>query len=222
MKLERIAIIAAAFGMAPVAASAHPHVFVEPKMVVVAGSDGHLKEVHNRWSMDEMFSSGVLVDFDANGDGKLERDELTAIGRQVAGSITRWSYYTFVRNGGVQVAMEGPPVLDVSYDTKAGRLDFDFVMKPKAPVDLKTGGVTFSNFDDTYFVAFDYKDAKQFTVQGMPNGCRAEMDAPNPDEAAKSWMATIAAIPADADVPDDGIKFSQVLSTKYRIACPKK
>jgi hypothetical protein len=58
---------------------------------------------------------------------------------------------------------------------------------------------------------------RNFTARGLPSGCRPEMSAPTPDEAAKAWMATISAIPADSDVPADGVRFSDTLSTKYRI-----
>ncbi|GGD92821.1 ABC transporter substrate-binding protein [Aureimonas endophytica] len=223
MTKTRAFLAAAAFAIlaAPGAAKAHPHVFVEPRIEIDVAPDGRLQALRNDWSMDEMFSSSVVVDFDKNGDGKLDKDELAAIGKQVAGSIARWSYYTFVRRNGVVVAMQAPPALDVSYDEKRGRLRFQFALKPKEALDVKAGDLSFSNFDDTYFVAFDFKGTKDFVVKGMPAGCRTDMNAPSPDEAAKSWMASIAAIPADAPVPDDGIKFSQVLSTKFQVTCRK-
>ncbi|KAB0680929.1 DUF1007 family protein [Aureimonas leprariae] len=203
-------------------AAAHPHVFVEPHIEVTASRDGHLESLRNVWHFDEMFSASVVVDFDANGDGRLEKDELAAIGKQVRGSIERWGFYTDVHAGASAVKMVAPATLGVSWDTKAAKLVFDFAMRPEAPVDLKAGDVSFSNFDDTYFTAFDFKDMRNLTVRNMPHGCRAEMNAPTPDEAAKSWMATISAIPADSDVPADGIKFSDALSTKYRIRCGGK
>lgn len=216
-----LVMLATALALPPSAASAHPHVFVEPKLEITATKDGHLQSLENVWRMDELFSSSVVVDFDKNADGQLGKDELAAVGRQVASSIVEWSFYTFVRKNGVAVEMQPPAVLNVRYDAKRSQLLFDFAMKPKAPLDLKGGDVVFSNFDETYFVAFDFKGAEDFTVRNMPKGCRTDATAPSPDEAAKSWMDTIAAIPADAAVPEDGIKFSQVLSTKFRIACGK-
>lgn len=220
MRANLLPYLAAAVALSGTSvASAHPHVFVEPKLEITATKDGHLQSLHNVWMMDELFSSSVIPDFDANADGKLEKDELAAIGKQVAGSIVEWSYYTFVRKGDVVMEMVGPPTLNVTFDEKRSMLRFDFTMKPKAPLDLRNGDVSFSNFDETYFVAFDFKGASDFTVKNMPKGCHYDMSAPSPDEAAKSWMATISAIPADATVPADGIKFSQVLSTKFRILC---
>lgn len=215
------ALLAAAAVLAPGIALAHPHVFVEPHIEIAATGDGYLKALRNTWRMDEMFSSSVIVDFDANGNGRLDKDELAAVGRQVRGSIERWSFYTNVHEGGVPVTMKASPVLGVTYDDKRSQLVFDFSMTPERLLDLKAGDVAFSNFDDTYFVAFDAKSLSNFTVRNMPKGCRADMSAPSPDEAAKSWMATISAIPADAAVPEDGIKFSEVLSTKFRIRCSR-
>lgn len=223
MRLHGLALLAGALVLAePISASAHPHVFVEPALRITATEDGHLQSLENVWWMDELFSSSVVVDFDKNGDGTLGKDELAAIGKQVSGSIAEWSFYTFVRKNGVVVAMQPPAAFDVRYDEKRAELRFDFTMKPKAPLDLKGGDVVFSNFDETYFVAFDFKGKDDFTVKHMPKGCRGVTTIPSPDEAAQSWMATISAIPANAPVPDDGIKFSQVLSTKFKISCGGK
>lgn len=217
-----LAVLASSIALLPpVKASAHPHVFVDPKLQITATADGHLQSLENIWWMDELFSSGVVVDFDKNGNGTLEKEELEAIGKQVASSIVEWSFYTFVKKGGVAVEMLPPDRLDVSFDPKRSRLLFEFAMKPKAPLDLKSSDVVFSNFDETYFVAFDFRGPQDFVVRNMPKGCRPDIDAASPDEAAKSWMDTIAALPADASVPADGIKFSQTLSTKFRIVCGK-
>ena len=200
-------------------AEAHPHVFVTATVEITAGRDHHLESVRNIWWMDELFSSSVVVDFDKNGDGALDAKELAAIGEQVRSSIAEWSFYTFVKVDGQAVAMQKPPKLNVSYDKGRGQLLFDFTMKPATALDLRTAPVTVSNFDDSYFVAFDASAPDAFVTKHLPKGCRTGAATPTQDEAAKSWMATIASIPADATVPADGIKFSDVLSTRFTLDC---
>lgn len=209
----------AALLMGASAAAAHPHVFAEATMEIVADKTGHLEKLHNAWWMDELFSSSVIVDFDKNANGKLDKGELAAIGKQVASSIQEWSFYTFVHRGADLVALKAPPTLDVVYDETRRKLRFSFDMRPSKPLDLEGGTTTFSAFDNTYFVAFDFAGASSFVAKGLPRDCHGDMSTPSPDEAAKSWMATISALGTNDTVPEDGIKFSEVLSTKFKIAC---
>ncbi|GGD38605.1 DUF1007 family protein [Aureimonas glaciei] len=200
-------------------AAAHPHVFASATMTVSATPDGHLLALHNSWWMDELFSSSVVVDFDENANGTLDPDELAAVGKQVGSSIKEWSYYTFVRQGAGDIAMTAPPALDVAYDAKRGQLKFSFALTPEKPVLLTGQSTTFSNFDNTYFVAFDFAETGAFLTKGLPGDCKTGESVPTPDEAAKSWMATISALGTDETVPEDGIKFSEVLSTKFSVDC---
>ncbi|BDA84822.1 ABC transporter substrate-binding protein [Aureimonas sp. SA4125] len=205
----------------PLPAHAHPHVFVSATMTVSATPEGDLLAVHNSWWMDELFSSSVVVDFDENANGRLDPEELSAVGKQVGTSIKEWSYYTFVRQGAGDVALAAPAALDVVFDAKRGQLQFSFQMKPEKPLRLKGQTTTFSNFDDTYFVAFDFAETGAFVTKDLPSGCKSGESAPSPDEAAKSWMATIAGLGPGDTVPEDGIKFSEVLSTKFTLDCSK-
>lgn len=188
-------------------------------MEIVAEKAGHLERLHHSWWMDELFSSSVVVDFDKDGNGKLGKAELAAIGAQVASSIREWSFYTSVHHGAELVAMKAPPALDVIFDARRGKLRFSFDMRPQTPLNLKDGTTTFSAFDQTYFVAFDFAGPQSFVAKGLPKGCTTHMDTPSPDEAAASWMATISSLGTNDTVPEDGIKFSEVLSTKFKVDC---
>jgi ABC-type uncharacterized transport system substrate-binding protein len=148
-RTSRLVLVSALLAGGAHAASAHPHVFVEPHMEVSASPEGHLRQLRNVWRFDEMFSSSIVVDFDRNGNGRLDVDELAAVGRQVRGSIQRWAFYTAVHAGGATVKLVAAPVLGVSWDARSGQLVLDFTMRSETPVDLKTGDVSFSNFDDT-------------------------------------------------------------------------
>jgi len=54
-------LIAALLSLAPTAAFAHPHIFVEARLEVVAGKDGSVEELRNVWRFDEVFSSSVVL-----------------------------------------------------------------------------------------------------------------------------------------------------------------
>ena len=205
--------------LASVPALAHPHVFADARMEIVGDGHGHLAEIRNSWSMDELFSSSVIPDFDKNANGKLDKDELKAVGEQIRSSIAEWSFYTAVSSGARDIAMDPPSLLNATYDAQAGKLDLDFVMKPKKPVDLTKEKVTFAVYDKSYFVAFDFPDETRFILKKLPASCRKKFVVPSPDEAASRWMNSVASFGMDQAIPADGVNFSQVLATRLELDC---
>src|SRR3978361_612293 len=121
-------ILAGALCLAPVAAIAHPHIFVEARREVVAGPDGNVQELHNIWRFDEVFSSSVLMDFDKNTNLKLDPDELAEIGTTVLTSLADFSYYTTLTDNGKAVKVTKPDMIHVDY--KDGQLLMFFAIKP--------------------------------------------------------------------------------------------
>ena len=219
----RVAIVASA-GLAALLATgapaiAHPHVFADARMEIVGDDHGHLAEIRNSWSMDELFSSSVIPDFDKNANGKLDKDELKAVGEQIRSSIAEWSFYTAVSSGAHDIAMQPPGTLDAAYDAKAGKLLLSFTMKPEKPVDLTKEKVTFAVYDKSYFVAFDFPDEKRFTLKKLPATCTKKFVVPSPDEAASRWMNSVASFGMDQAIPDDGVNFSKVLATRLELDC---
>ncbi|MEF2073148.1 DUF1007 family protein [Consotaella aegiceratis] len=198
-------------------ALAHPHVFAEARMEIVGSPDGELRSVRNIWRMDELFSSSVLLDFDENANGQLDPEELQAIGDTVKESIAEWSFYTFVRSGGQPVTMQPPDEIRALYQD--GQLLMFFEMKAGQPVKLSDGLLTVANFDETFFVAFDYPDADSFQLVDMPASCSKAVVIPDEDEAAQEWMNSIASLGPDEEVPEDGIDYSQILATRLEVRC---
>lgn len=198
---------------------AHPHVFVDARMTIQGDGHGRLTGLTNVWAMDELFSASVIPDFDANANGKLDKTELAAVGEQVRKSIAEWSFYTFVKVQGEEVALLPPKTFQVEWDDRTGKLLFRFDMQLRKPINLTTTPVTLTAFDKTYFVAFDFPDAARFTLKGMPAACHHEMVAPTPDEAEKIWMDTLSKLSPDEAPPEDGINFSEALATRLEVDC---
>lgn len=86
-------LMAALLSLAPAAAFAHPHIFVEARLEVVAGKDGSVEELRNVWRFDEVFSSSVVMDFDKNTDLKLEPNELAEVGKNRGLSLQLRQYH---------------------------------------------------------------------------------------------------------------------------------
>ncbi|WP_185983650.1 DUF1007 family protein [Aureimonas mangrovi] len=213
----RAATAAAALLGTAAGVAAHPHVFADSRMEIVGTEDGTLRSVRNIWRMDELFSSSVLFDFDKNADGVLDEEELAAVGAVVRESIAEWGFYTFVEIPGREVKMRPPDQIRTLWQD--GQLIMFFEMMADETVDLKTTAVTFSVFDDSFFVAFDFIDDTAFELFDLPSTCTKAIDVPDPDAAAADWMASISMLDPNQSVPEDGVEWGSVLSTKARVSC---
>lgn len=73
---------------------AHPHVFIDAKVGFVF--DNHnLTEIEITWIFDEIYSSGLILDFDEDANGQFDQHEISVL-RQDAFSATQDFQY-FVR-----------------------------------------------------------------------------------------------------------------------------
>tara|TARA_R110002020_G_scaffold39667_1_gene117610 strand:- start:195 stop:854 length:660 start_codon:yes stop_codon:yes gene_type:complete len=203
---------------AATSAAAHPHVFVEPHVEIVGNPAGQMTAVRNVWRMDELFSSSVVVDFDANANGTLDPDELDAVGETVRTSIAEWNFYTFVELNGQDAKLVAPQKMHTLFEN--GQLIFFFEMPLKDPIDLTSQKAKVSNFDDSFFVAFDFKNADDFQLIDLPAACSKKLDVPDEDEAAKNWMNTIAGLGTDEAVPQDQANvYADILATRLEVSC---
>lgn len=185
-------------------------------MELVGAPDGTLAAVRNVWRMDELFSSSVLVDFDKNANGKLDEEELEAVGETIRASIAGHAYYTSVETGGRPVKLAAPDAIRALYQD--GQLLLFFEMKAGERLDLKTQPLTVANFDDSFYVAFNYS-AKSFGLVDMPASCKETFIVPDEDAAARQWVKAMAALGPNQDAPADGVNFSAILAARMEVKC---
>lgn len=211
----RTALSAALLVLAsPVAALAHPHIFVEARLEVVAGDDGTVKELRNVWRFDEVFSSTVLLDFDKNANLKLDPDELKAVGKTVRQSLADFDYYTNITQNGKQIEIAAPDVINV--DFKDGQMLMFFAVKPAQPMQLK-GDMTFGVWDPTLYTSIDFATDKDIVVEGDGfKACQHKVVRPNPDEVIAQNQKTL----TQAFFNDPtGTTMSKLFATRIDVTC---
>jgi ABC-type uncharacterized transport system substrate-binding protein len=174
-----IVFLAAALAVMPGRASAHPHVFAETRTEVVGG-DGVLKALRHVWRFDEFFSATVLLEFDADGNGRLEGGELDKVEQTIKGSTSEFNFFQNVYDNGREVRMSVPGKMNVSFDGPLMLLIFESV--PEREIALK-GELSFGIFDPTFYTSLDFLDDKDLTAQGFPPSCAMATVRPDPDEA---------------------------------------
>jgi ABC-type uncharacterized transport system substrate-binding protein len=172
--------IAALLAAAPLPALAHPHVFAEARLDVVVSPDRHVTALRHVWRFDDLFSSTVLVEFDANKDLVLDDKELQEVASTVYDSLNDYGYFQIVTADGKDVAMNRPKKLIA--DFQDNQLIILFESTPKNPL-LLAGKVSFGIYDPTFYTAIEFLDDEHMAVEGMPDGCKRAVIRPDPDEA---------------------------------------
>lgn len=143
---KRLALLALPLALGASQATAHPHIFAEARLEVVAGDDGTIAELRNVWRFDEVFSASVLMDFDKNTNLKLDPPEQDAVGTTVRDSLADFNYYMSISVDGKALAVQKPDIIHVDY--KDGQLLMFFAVKPVQPIPLK-GKLAFGVYDPT-------------------------------------------------------------------------
>lgn len=195
-------------------ALAHPHVFVEAKLQVVAGSDHMVKELRNTWRFDEVFSSSVVMDFDKNGDLKLDASELKTIANTIRTSLADFGYFTFITADGATINAKKPNVFNV--DFKDNRLIVFFITAPEKPMPI-SGHLSFGVHDPTLYTAIDFKDDGDLSITGDGfKACKRTIVRPNPDEVIKQNQASL----TEAFFNDPtGTDMGKLYATRMELTC---
>jgi ABC-type uncharacterized transport system substrate-binding protein len=164
----------------PSAALAHPHAIIEANLEIVRDDSGAATELRHVWRFDEMFSTSVLLDFDANADNALQPEELEEVSKVVTLSIGEQGWFTEVRSGNDPVEIVGPDKIMVDYQD--GQLLMFFAAKLKEPVSTVTAPFRVSVADPTYWVAVEIADPSAVQITGNGAACQADIARPDYDK----------------------------------------
>ena len=200
--------------LAPMTAFAHPHIFAQARLEVVAGEDGTVGELRNVWRFDEMFSASVVMDFDQNSNAQLDPEELAEVGKTVLESLEEFSYYTTITEDGKTVKVGKPDAINV--DFQDGQLLMFFTVKPGEAMPLK-GKLTFGVYDPTMYAAMDFaSDDDLIAVGDKFAACKRAVVRPDPDEVLAQNQDSL----TDAFFDDpSGTDMSKLFATRLELTC---
>ncbi|MEZ5871101.1 MAG: DUF1007 family protein [Nitratireductor sp.] len=210
--IRRAGIAAIVIAALPQAAAAHPHVFVESNLEILRDAQGNVTELRHVWRFDDLFSSDVLLNYDANGDGKLDAAELDEVGRTVGSSIAEYDYYTEVRSGSETDEFNPPEAVMVDYVDNQVLMFFS--LKMKEPVSLKGKPFKVSVSDPTFYVAMEIASDAAVQVTGEGAACKVQIDRPDFDKLNSQSSLTLTeqffADPKNASLGDDWLTWVSV------------
>lgn len=164
----------------PVPLAAHPHVFVEATVEIVAEA-GAVTGIRLTWVYDDFFSFVLTSELglDPDGDMVLQPDELQALSDFVLDWPADFGGDLHVTSAAGQAALAAPVEAQVSYAD--GRVT-EVHLRPLAePVPAAAGApVTVQVFDPYYYTAYEVVGA--VVVTGDPS-CRADLALPDLEAA---------------------------------------
>ncbi len=133
--------------------SAHPHCFIDvyPTM--------DKKSITIKWIFDEMSSQMLIMDFDKNHDGKINKKESQYIYKEAFKVLKEYDYYTYFLNNKKKISTPN------AYDFHASIENFRFMYSFKIKVNKKVTNIQFC--DEDMFTAFVIK--KDFIKIGNTN-----------------------------------------------------
>ena len=168
-------------------AIAHPHVFVEAEMELVLDKQGKFSKLRHVWRFDEIFSTSILVDFDANLDNQLDETELNNVTTTVKESIAEYDFYTAIRVGEKPLEFYGPEKINAYL--KDGALIMFFEMEMAKPYAFDGGPLKLSASDETFYVAFEF-DENSVKIADNAATCVTEVVHPDFDNLFASNSQT--------------------------------
>lgn len=209
-----LALAAGAIALLPSQAAAHPHVFADARLEVTVAPDGTVEKLAHVWRFDDVFSSTVLMEFDKNGDLKLDQSELDTLSQTINESIAEYKYFQTVLADGKDVAMAKPEHLVADFPDN--QLLILFESKPDKPLKLSHDKVSFGVYDPTFYTAIDYVNDSDMHISGLPKGCSSRIVRPDPDEAIAANQATL----TEAFFNDPtGNDMSKIFATRLEVTC---
>lgn len=207
------AAFAAGCVLAPVGAFAHPHVFAEASLEIAVDAGGNVEALRHVWRFDDLFSSTVMIEFDANADLELDTGELEAVGKVIHESLAEFGYFQFVTVDGRDVEMLPPEAIIA--DFQDNQLIILFESRPAAPLKL-AGTSRFGVYDPTFYTAIDFHDDSSLTVTGLPGGCGSAVVRPDPDEALAMNQQSLTDAFFDDPSSND---MSKIFATRLELTC---
>jgi len=137
---------------------AHPHTFIDVYPTIKV-KNNKIVSLHFKWVMDEMTSSMLIMDFDQNGDGKINSKENFFIYSSYFVSLSDYDFYTTVKINGKVVKLPKPKNFKATIENHKICYSFDI----KQEYNIKN--TIFEFGDPDFYVAMLLKD-KYVKIQG--------------------------------------------------------
>ena len=158
--------------LAPAAARAHPHEWVDVASEVLFDDRGRLAAIRHHWRFDEAFTAFALQGLDQDGDGLYSPEELQPLAQVNVESLAEYNFFTFVSVGDYNAGFAAPK--EYGLDLENDRLTLHYTLPLLQPL-LTKSQVLVQVYDPEYYIAFGLPSAEAVRLVDAPAGCRLDV-----------------------------------------------
>ncbi|MDP5335402.1 MAG: DUF1007 family protein [Paracoccaceae bacterium] len=201
---SRVIPAALALSLAAPLAQAHPHVFVQTGLTLVADEAGRLVGIEVSWTYDDFYSLLLLEDMglDPDGDGALTADELARLDGFDLNWIEGYLGDLYLTAGDAPVDLGRPEGRGT--DVIAGQI----VTRHFRSFAPQAGSVIVKAYDPTFYTAYDLEGGVT-----VPDSCKLAIQPADLDRAYTMVEEALYKNPAmpDDEFPEVGEAFADVV-----------
>jgi len=129
---------------------AHPHTYIDVYINIHSKSN-HISKLDFSWKIDEMTSAMLIMDFDKDGDGKINKEENDSIYKNYFKDLKEFSYYTYIKIKNKQITL---PNIENFYTTiEKGKIIYNFSLS----IDVNKNDLKIDMYDEDFFIAMMLK-----------------------------------------------------------------
>jgi ABC-type uncharacterized transport system substrate-binding protein len=202
----------------PVAALAHPHVFIDATIEVIFDVEGRAEAVRIGWTYDALFSMTYVAEqgLDADFDGVLTADEQA----QLAGFDMDWhadfAGDTYALLGEVPLALSPP--LEPTAQYLDGSLMSTHLRRLAQPVALGEDDFVVQVYDPSFYTSY--------LITGTPvltggEGCRVQVYEPDREAADARLQAALDELAGGEDAESEFPAIGAAYAEEARITCAR-
>ena len=137
---------------------------------------GALVAVRERWTFDEAYRKSSMEQFDTNGNGILDPDELSAFQALAQSTMKRFDNFTAIQQGKTKALMRDMEITRL--DMAAARPVIEFRIALVQPLTILSP-ILIEVYDPTYFSAFSLPSETALSVDVDPDSsCTTSLIAP--------------------------------------------
>jgi ABC-type uncharacterized transport system substrate-binding protein len=133
-------------------AAAHPHVFIDNRVAFVFDG-GKVTALRLHWVFDDIFSDGLLSQFDADGNGTFDELESKALGEGVLPNLKMFNYFTYIWLDGKQLDSIDPTDFVASANDRI--VTFQMKVALPQPVDPRSQALATEIYDREFYVSVE-------------------------------------------------------------------
>ncbi|BAU58330.1 putative exported protein [Halorhodospira halochloris] len=170
--------------------SAHPHSWIDLRVIVKFNENGEITALEQRWLMDPFASALWLDGMDRDMPEAAREEKLDQAAAEALERVSRHDYFTKVKHGDEEIphAKARNPKLE---SDQRQRLQLQFELVLEEPVDPGKAPLRYAVYDPTYYIEILHAESDSIRLQGGGLHCDLHIDSPSPDPQKVAYAASL-------------------------------